>query len=101
MRQPHFSVLAAAIAVLLSWPVQAAEKTVVLTVKNADCALCAPIVKRTLSRVEGVKAVQVAEANANSDAMATVTYDDSVANVSVLIAATTKAGYPAQVANAN
>ena len=36
-----------------------------------------------------------------ADFMATVTFDDTVANESTLIAATTKAGYPAHVANAN
>lgn len=51
---------AAVLAVALSpWAAQAAEKTVVLNVDNATCELCAPIVKRTLSRVSGVKEVQV------------------------------------------
>ena len=36
---------------------RAAEKTVVLDVDNATCELCAPIVKKTLSRVSGVKAI--------------------------------------------
>jgi periplasmic mercuric ion binding protein len=88
-------IAAAALAVLLS-PLagQAAEKTVVLNVDNATCELCAPIVKKTLSRVSGVKAVQVKEANAMSGAVATVTFDDVVTNVPTLIAATTNAGYP-------
>jgi copper chaperone CopZ len=33
--------------------------------------------------------------------MATVTFDDTVANEPELIAATTKAGYPSRVASAN
>ncbi len=78
---------------------RAAEKTVVLDVDNANCELCAPIVKRTLSRVSGVKAVQVAEANANSGAVATVTSDDATADVAKLIAAATNAGYPAHLKN--
>jgi mercuric ion binding protein len=78
---------------------QAAERTVVLNVDNATCELCAPIVKKTLSRVQGVTAVQVKEANANSGAVATVTFDDATADVPKLIAAATNAGYPARLKN--
>jgi mercuric ion binding protein len=78
---------------------RAAEKTIVLDVDNATCELCAPIVKKTLSRVSGVKAVEVAEAKANSGAVATVTFDDATADVAKLIAAATNAGYPAHLKN--
>jgi mercuric ion binding protein len=88
-------------AVLLSWPVQAAEKTVVLDVKNADCILCPPIVKNSLLSVPGVKRVMTSQASRMADFMATVTFDDAVANESMLIAATTNAGYPTHVANTN
>jgi mercuric ion binding protein len=89
-----------ALALLLgSWTAEAAEKTVSLDVDNATCALCAPIVKRTLARVAGVKSVQVAEANANTGAVATVTFDDAVTTVPALVAATTNAGYPSHLAN--
>jgi mercuric ion binding protein len=88
----------AALALMLSpVAVQAAEKTVVLNVDNASCELCGPIVKRTLSRVPGVKTVQIKEANAG--AVATVTFDDAVANVAMLVAATTNAGYPSRPVN--
>jgi mercuric ion binding protein len=91
---------AAALAIMLSpLTVQAAEKTVVLNVDNATCELCAPIVKRTLARVSGVKAVEVKDANAMSSAVATVTFDDAITNVSTLIAATTNAGFPSRVVN--
>lgn len=96
----RISVTAAALAMALSTlAAQAAEKTVVLNVDNATCELCAPIVKKTLSRVKGVTAVQVAEANADSGAVATVTFDDAAADVSKLIAAATNAGYPAHLKN--
>lgn len=91
-----------AVALLIGLPplaVRAAEKTVVLDVDNATCELCAPIVKKTLSRVSGVKTVQVAEAKANSGAVATVTFDDAAVDVAKLIAAATNAGYPAHVKN--
>jgi mercuric ion binding protein len=84
---------------LLPLAARAAEKTVVLNVDNATCELCAPIVKKTLSRVTGVKAVQVAEANADSGAVATITFDDAAADVAKLIAAATNAGYPAHLKN--
>jgi periplasmic mercuric ion binding protein len=69
-----------AAALLIALPplmARAAEKTIVLDVQNATCELCAPIVKKTLSRVSGVKSVQVAEATPTSDALATVTFDES------------------------
>jgi len=36
-----------------------------------------------------------------ADFMATIIFDDAIANVSKLIAATTSAGFPARVADAN
>jgi periplasmic mercuric ion binding protein len=90
---------AAAIAVMLSpFAVQAAEKTVVLNVTNANCELCAPIVKKSLARVPGVKAVDVKQADQMADPVARVTFDDAVTNVPALIAATTNAGYPSHLA---
>ena len=91
---------AATLALMLSpWTARAAEKTVVLNVDNATCALCAPIVKKTLARVWGVKGVQVAEATADTGALATVMFDDGATNVATLISAVTNAGYPARVKN--
>ncbi len=88
---------ATAFIVMLSpFAAQAAERTVVLSVDNATCELCAPIVKKALSRVSGVKAVMVQEANGTSPAVATVTFDDAATNVATLIAASTNAGYPAR-----
>ena len=85
----------ALIGMLSPFAAEAAERTVVLNVDNATCELCAPIVKKTLSRVSGVKAVVVREASATAGAVATVTYDDAVTNVANLIMASTNAGYPA------
>jgi mercuric ion binding protein len=78
---------------------QAAEQTVVLTVRNANCELCAPIVQKTLARVPGVKAAKVVQTDQMADPVATVTFDDGVTNVAALIAATTNAGYPSRLAN--
>jgi len=95
MRMPLATV--AIIAILMSWPALAADKTVVLDVKNADCVLCPPIVKQSLLRVKGVKNVEIRQADQMADFTATVTFDDTE---TALIAATTKAGYPSQVASA-
>jgi mercuric ion binding protein len=90
----------AALAILISpLAAMASETTVTLNVENATCALCGPIVKRSLSRVSGVKVVQVKEATAASNAIATVTFDDAVTNVPTLIAATTNAGFPSHPVN--
>jgi mercuric ion binding protein len=75
----------------------AAQRTVALSVEKADCALCAPIVKRALARTNGVTAVKVAEASPMAPALATVTYDDHVTTLAALIAATTQAGYPSHL----
>jgi mercuric ion binding protein len=92
--------VAAALALMLSpLSVQAAEKTIVLNIKNADCVRCPPIVKESLTRVPGVKAVQIKQATQMAPFMATVTFDDAVTNVSTLVAAPTNAGYPTQVVN--
>ena len=72
----------------------AAEKLATLNVTNVSCELCAPIVRRALSRVEGVRQVTVAETG--TTATATVVYDDVVTNVPALIAATSRAGFPSQ-----
>lgn len=100
MRMPQAIAIAAAIAVLMSWPVYAADKTVVLDVKNADCVLCPPIVKQSLLNVKSVKNVETRQADQMADFMATVTFDDTVSNERALIAATTNAGYPSHLASA-
>lgn len=92
------SAVALALALVVG-PALAMEQTVVLRVANATCALCGPIVKGTLERVDGVTAVTVEEAQDLSGAVATVTFDDAVTNVAALIAATTNAGYPSELSN--
>jgi hypothetical protein len=44
MPKHHLAATLAVIAILMSWPVHAGEKTVVLDLKNADCVRCPPIV---------------------------------------------------------
>lgn len=89
---------ALAVAIALSpFAADAAQKTAILAVEKANCALCAPVVKGALSKVPGVKSVKVAEANADAPAVATVTYDDAVTSVASLTKATTNAGFPSHL----
>ena len=75
----------------------AAERTVTLTVQNMVCAACPHTVKSSLQSVPGVKAVSVSY----EDKTAIVTFEDTKANVEALRTATTNAGYPSRVADAN
>jgi mercuric ion binding protein len=85
---------AALAATLAACPTFAGEKTVTLNVDNMYCASCAPVVKKSLARVEGVTKVEVLrETNT-----ATVTFEDTKTNVAALIEATTNAGYPSRLA---
>ncbi len=68
----------------------AGEKTVKLAVQNMYCADCPFIVKKSLEAVPGVAKVTVSY----KDKTATVTFDDGKADLKVLTAATTNAGYP-------
>lgn len=77
---------------------QAAERTVRLDVTNVTCVTCAPIVRRTISRIPGVEAVTVTVSpDGRGQAVATVTYDDARVTPAALALASTRAGYPARV----
>lgn len=95
--KPRLAVAAAILAAAISFSAWAGEQTVVLDVQHADCALCGPIVKRSLERVRGVSSVAVSQPNEKAEIAATVLFDDAVTTVAALIAATTNAGYPAAV----
>ena len=73
--------------------VQAAEQSVTLAVKNMTCASCPYIVKQSLTRVDGVKTVDVSL----EEKQAIVKYDDARTNVEALTAATTNYGFPSSV----
>jgi len=79
-----------ALSVLGASTALAAEKTITLAVTNMYCADCPFIVKKSLERVPGAASATVSF----KDKTATVTYDDSKADVTALTTATTKAGYP-------
>ena len=83
------TLFAAAAALFASGPAFAAIRTTTLAVENMTCVTCAPTVKKSLSRVPGVTAVEVSAKTHT----ATVTYDDAKTSTAALIAATTNAGY--------
>jgi periplasmic mercuric ion binding protein len=82
----------AAVGAALAAPAWAAERTVTLAVDNMTCALCPPIVKKSLARVPGVTRAEVSAETHR----AMVTFDDSRATVAALVNATTNAGYPSR-----
>jgi mercuric ion binding protein len=72
----------------------AGEQRVTLAVDNMTCALCPPIVKKSLARVPGVATAEVS----GEKGTATVVFDDEKTTLAALIAATTNAGYPSRLA---
>jgi mercuric ion binding protein len=77
---------------LCGW-VHAAPRMVTLTVPGMTCAACPVTVKKALSRVDGVEAVDVSFAAKR----ATVTFEDTKTSVQALTQATADAGYPSSV----
>ena len=88
--------LAAALGLVLATGATAfaAEQTATLEVQNISCVTCAPIVRRTLTRMPGVSRVTVAEHSGT--ATATVTFDTTRTNIAALVQATTNAGIPSR-----
>ena len=92
-------VIATTVALLLSaLSAQAAQRTVTLAVHHASCALCGPIVSKSLKAVKGVQAITLSKPDATETITAKVTFNDASTSVPELIAATTEAGYPSNVA---
>ena len=92
MRQFLATILSAAMLALGAGAL-AAEQTVTLAVKNMTCVSCPYIVKQSLTRIDGVKAVDVSL----EEKQAVVQYDDTKINVEALITATTNYGFPSSV----
>ncbi len=80
--------------VVAAGPVGAAPKTVTLSVPGMNCAACPLTVKKALTRVDGVTRAEVSL----DQRLATVTYDDTRADVDALLRATRDAGYPSRPA---
>ena len=73
-----------------------AGRVATLKVINVGCISCAPMVKRGLSRVPGVKEVSVKEGS-GPEVIVRVVYDHKKVTPARLAAVTTNAGYSAQV----
>lgn len=86
--------VAFATGLLASGAAFAAEQTVTLAVANMTCASCPYIVEKSLSAVSGVTKVAVSFEKKT----AVVTFDDQRTTTDMLIAVTTKAGYPTKPA---
>lgn len=82
-------------ALLSTAPAMAADQTVTLSVPGMDCALCAPTVRASLTRVPGVSRVELSTERRT----ARVTFDSSRTSVPVLTTATRNAGYPSTAAS--
>jgi mercuric ion transport protein len=70
-----------------------AMRQVTLSVRNMTCAACAVTVKKSLTRVDGVKDAKVT----SSPPQAVVTYDPAKVRAERLVEATAKAGFPSTV----
>ena len=70
----------------------AEQKTAILQVDNMYCGSCIYIIKKALSEVKGVTAVEVSLKSHS----AVVRYDDAVTNIETLTKATTDAGFPSR-----
>ena len=74
-------------------PIWAATQTVTLSVTKMTCAACPIVVKKALSKVDGVSKIDV-----NLDSKeAIVTFEDAKTNARALTKATENAGFPSTV----
>jgi mercuric ion binding protein len=72
----------------------AADRTIKLAVANMTCEVCPITVNKAIKHVNGVRAGKV---DYNSKT-ATVVFDDATTTVQAIAAASTHAGYPANLA---
>lgn len=84
--------LACILAAGVSWAV-AAPQTATLSVPGMYCASCPLTVKMALSRVEGVRRIQVSYERRE----AVVAFDDARTSIQALTKASAEAGYPATI----
>lgn len=77
----------------VSNPVFAADKTITLNVEGMTCASCPYMVKKSLTKVDGVKKVDVSL----QTRLAVVTFDDAKATIEAMTDATFEAGFPSEL----
>jgi mercuric ion binding protein len=95
MRMQIRGLMAAIATLVLTSASQAAERTITLDIENASCASCGWIIDGTLSRLPGVRRVDIVEDAEFTRAVVKVTFDDAKVTPVALITASTNAGYPA------
>ena len=88
--------LATAISMFSPSSVLAAIQTVTLDVQKMTCATCPITIKKALSKVNGVRNIDVSLEKKE----AVVVFDDAQTNAPALIEATTNAGFPARIKDA-
>jgi mercuric ion binding protein len=72
---------------------EAAEQTVKLSVPGMHCASCPYMVKKAISRINGIKSVKATM----DDRSATVVFDDTLTTAGEIQAATSAIGYDSTV----
>lgn len=77
---------------ILAAPASAAEVTATLALKNLFCAACSITVREAIANLPGVKSVTVDYRRK----VAVVAFDDAVATIGMLAAASRDAGFPAE-----
>ena len=87
------TLLAALVLAGVVAPMWAATRTVTLAIPRTQCALCPMTVKEALSKVPGVRKIDVSLAKTD----AVVTFTDRKPTVAGLTQATRNAGYPSTV----
>lgn len=86
------SIVLALIAFTAS-PAMSAEQTIKLSVPGMTCASCPFIVEKSISAVDGVKAVEATM----EDFSATVTFEDTLTSIEAIQQATADIGYPSSL----
>ncbi len=89
------STAAVAMTLISACGALADERIVTLAVDNLFCVTCPYIVKQTLTRIDGVSAVEVSY----REKTAVVTFDDDKTDVAALTTATGNAGFPSRLVN--
>ena len=82
-----------ATTVMFTVPSTAAEQTIKLSVPGMNCASCPYMVEQAISKVDGIKSVEATM----DDRTATVIFDDVLATVSEIQAATASIGYASTI----
>lgn len=79
--------------IVATLPAHASSRTVTLSVPGMNCAACPITIKKALSKIDGVTAIEVS----GKAREAVVTFDDAKTSAHALTTATGNVGYPSTV----